>query len=159
MQRSGGTHLRERENATNISDDLFIGELQRRNGLHLSQCRSTVTRALELGDTVGGAKDYHGDWFLNNAARRRPHDGVLRAWYDCVHAVSVSRPVMGDAEKPELTKQFNEGYKTDLAEPGEAGSLSFLHATAHDSPAASSSAIASASAAALAASAATTFAS
>ena len=28
---------------------------------------------------------------------------------------------MGDAEKPELTKQFNEGYKTDLAEPGEAG--------------------------------------
>ena len=23
-----------------------------------------------------------------------------------------------DAEKPELTKQFNEGYKTDLAEPG-----------------------------------------
>ena len=27
---------------------------------------------------------------------------------------------MGDAEKPELTKQFNEGYKTDLAEPGEA---------------------------------------
>jgi len=27
----------------------------------------------------------------------------------------------GDAEKPELTKQFNEGYKTDLAEPGEAG--------------------------------------
>merc|ERR1712153_286399 len=60
------------------------------------------------------------DWFLNNAARRRPHDGVLRAWYDCVHAVSVSRPVMGDAEKPELTKQFNEGYKPDLAEPGEA---------------------------------------
>ena len=106
-------------NATCIPDDIFIGELQRRNGLHLSQCRSTVTRALELGDTVGGAKDYHGDWFLNNAARRRPHDGVLRAWYDCVHAVSVSRPVMGDAEKPELTKQFNEGYKTDLAEPGE----------------------------------------
>ena len=105
-------------NATCIPDDIFIGELQRRNGLHLSQCRSTVTRALELGDTVGGAKDYHGDWFLNNAARRRPHDGVLRAWYDCVHAVSVSRPVMGDAEKPELTKQFNEGYKTDLAEPG-----------------------------------------
>ena len=91
-------------------------------------------------------------------ARRRPHDGVLRAWYDCVHAVSVSRPVMGDAEKPELTKQFNEGYKTDLAEPGEAGSLSFLQATAHDSPAASSSAIASASAALLAASAAITFA-
>ena len=27
---------------------------------------------------------------------------------------------MGDAEKPELTKQFPEGYKTDLAEPGEA---------------------------------------
>lgn len=107
-------------NATCIPDDIFIGELQRRNGLHLSQCRSTVTRALELGDTGGGAKDYHGDWFLNNAARRRPHDGVLRAWYDCVHAVSVSRPVMGDAEKPELTKQFNEGYKTDLAEPGEA---------------------------------------
>ena len=77
-------------NATTIPDDIFIGELQRRNGLHLSQCRSTVTRALELGDTVGGAKDYHGDWFLNNAARRRPHDGVLRAWYDCVHAVSVS---------------------------------------------------------------------
>ena len=52
-------------------------------------------------------------------------DGVLRAWYDCVAAVSISRPVMGDAEKPELTKQFNEGYKTDLAEPGEApGSLS-----------------------------------
>ena len=66
---------------------------------------------------------------------------------------------MGDAEKPELTKQFNEGYKTDLAEPGAAGSLSFLHATAHDSPAASSSAIASASAALLASSAATTFAS
>ena len=63
---------------------------------------------------------------------------------------------MGDAEKPELTKQFNEGYKTDLAEPGEAGSLSFLHATAHDT--ASSSAIASASAALLAASAAITFA-
>ena len=51
-------------------------------------------------------------------APTRPHDGVLRAWYACVHAVSVCRPVMGDAEKPELTKQFNEGYKTNLAEPG-----------------------------------------
>ena len=29
--------------------------------------------------------------------RRCPHDGVLRAWYHCVAAVSISRPVMGDA--------------------------------------------------------------
>ena len=25
--------------------------------------------------------------------------------------------VHGDKEKPELTRQYNEGYKTDLAEP------------------------------------------
>ena len=28
--------------------------------------------------------------------------------------------VHGDKEKPELTRQYNEGYKTDLAEPNAA---------------------------------------
>ena len=30
----------------------------------------------------------------------------------------MTQPVVhGDKEKPELTRQYNEGYKTDLAEP------------------------------------------
>ena len=72
--------------------------------------RPTVTRALELGDTDGETvwcKGYHGDWFLNNAARRRPHDGVLRAWYDFA---SPSPGPLWEMLKP---KQSNEGFLQD----------------------------------------------
>ena len=35
-----------------------------------------------------------------------------------MHApANAGRDVHGDKEKPELTRQYNEGYKVDLAEP------------------------------------------
>ena len=65
---------------------------------------------------------------------KKHEDGVLAAWADAMRAPANAPVVHGDKEKPELTRQYNEveGYKTDLAEP-HAGSLSHLHATAHDS--------------------------
>ena len=44
-------------------------------------------------------------------------DGVLAAWADAMRAPANAPVVHGDKEKPELTRQYNEGYKTDLAEP------------------------------------------
>jgi len=63
--------------------------------------------------------DFFGDYLYNKAHNRRPHDGVLAAWADTQCA---PRPtVHGDKEKPELTRQYKEGYKTDLAEPHAEG--------------------------------------
>ena len=53
----------------------------------------------------------------NKAHHRRPHDGVLAAWADAMRAPANAPVVHGDKEKPELTRQYNEGYKVDLAEP------------------------------------------
>ena len=55
--------------------------------------------------------------FYNKAHHRRPHDGVLAAWADAMRAPANAPVVHGDKEKPELTRQYNEGYKTDLQNP------------------------------------------
>ena len=51
------------------------------------------------------------------AHHRWPHDGVLAAWADAMRTPANAPVVHGDKDKPELTRQYNEGYKTDLAEP------------------------------------------
>ena len=62
--------------------------------------------------------DFFGDYLYNKAHHRRPHDGVLApAWADAMRAPANAPVVHGDKEKPELTRQYNEGYKVDLAEP------------------------------------------
>ena len=58
-----------------------------------------------------------GDHIDNKTHHRRPHDGVLAAWADAMRAPANAPVVHGDKEKPELTRQYNEGYKVDLAEP------------------------------------------
>ena len=55
--------------------------------------------------------------FTTRPNHRRPHDGVLAAWADAMRAPANAPVVHGDKEKPELTRQYDEGYKVDLAEP------------------------------------------
>merc|ERR1712153_79226 len=99
--------------ATALSSDALQDELQRKLGLWLSVALPTLRVALERGMPV----DFFGDYLYNKAHHRRPHDGVLAAWADAMRAPANAPVVHGDKEKPELTRQYNEGYKTDLAEP------------------------------------------
>ena len=99
--------------ATALSSDTLQDELQRKLGLWLSVALPTLRVALERGMPV----DFFGDYLYNKAHHRRPHDGVLAAWADAMRAPANAPVVHGDKEKPELTRQYNEGYKTDLAEP------------------------------------------
>ena len=99
--------------ATALSSDTLQDELQRKLGLWLSAALPTLRVALERGMPV----DFFGDYLYNKAHHRRPHDGVLAAWADAMRAPANAPVVHGDKEKPELTRQYNEGYKTDLAEP------------------------------------------
>ena len=99
--------------ATALSSDTLQDELQRKLGLWLSAALPTLRVALERGMPV----DFFGDYLYNKAHHRRPHDGVLAAWADAMRAPANAPVVHGDKEKPELTRQYNEGYKVDLAEP------------------------------------------
>ena len=45
------------------------------------------------------------------------HTGMPVSSLDAMRAPANAPVVHGDKEKPELTRQYNEGYKTDLAEP------------------------------------------
>ena len=99
--------------ATALSSDALQDELQRKLGLWLSVALPTLRVALERGMPV----DFFGDYLYNKAHHRRPHDGVLAAWADAMRAPANAPVVHGDKEKPELTRQYNEGYKVDLAEP------------------------------------------
>ena len=99
--------------ATALSSDALQDELQRKLGLWLSAALPTLRVALERGMPV----DFFGDYLYNKAHHRRPHDGVLAAWADAMRAPANAPVVHGDKEKPELTRQYNEGYKVDLAEP------------------------------------------
>ena len=68
-------------------------------------------------DSTAYKQHFFGDYLYNKAHYRRPHDGVLAAWADAMRAPANAPVVHGDKEKPEVTRQYNEGYKTDLAEP------------------------------------------
>ena len=94
--------------ATAISSDTLQDELQRKLGLWLSAALPTLRVALERGMPV----DFFGDYLYNKAHHRRPHDGVLAARADAMRAPANAPVVHGDKEKPELTRQDNEGYKT-----------------------------------------------
>ena len=107
--------------ATALSSDTLQDELQRKLGLWLSAALPTLRVALERGMPV----DFFGDYLYNKAHHRRPHDGVLAAWADAMRAPANAPVVHGDKERPELTRQYNEGYKVDLAEP---------HAARHAGP-------------------------
>ena len=60
---------------------------------------------------------YHDAIFVKRNNFKTNNDGVLAAWADAMRAPANAPVVHGDKEKPELTRQYNEGYKTDLAEP------------------------------------------
>ena len=93
-----------------LSSDTLQDELQRKLGLWLSAALPTLRVALERGMPV----DFFGDYLYNKAHHRRPHDGVLAAWADAMRAPANAPVVHGDKEKPELTRQYNEGYKVCL---------------------------------------------
>ena len=77
----------------------------------------TLERHTDTNKLTGHTASWAATHPENKAHHRRPHDGVLAAWADAMRAPANAPVVHGDKEKPELTRQYNEGYKTDLAEP------------------------------------------
>ena len=102
-----------RPSETAPSTNALQDELQRKLGLWLSAALPTLRVALERGMPV----DFFGDYLYNKAHHRRPHDGVLAAWADAMRAPANAPVVHGDKEKPDLTRQYNEGTRLTSQNP------------------------------------------
>ena len=47
-----------------------------------------------------------------------PHDAALKEWHGAHQVTAVSAVVLGDKERPQVYKFYNEGCIVDLAEEG-----------------------------------------
>ena len=102
--------------ATTIATAEFRVGLQRRLGLWLSAFVDAVAALVDRGTPA----DYLGDYADGRANHKRRHDDPLRCWYNAVSAVAECPIVLGDKERPELTKHLNEGHVVDMAELNDA---------------------------------------
>ena len=67
--------------------------------------------------TVG---EYKGDFLANSnkGDRTSKHNGVLRAAQNAIRARSVGSIILGDKEKPVVTRHLNDTSVTDICELG-----------------------------------------
>ena len=64
--------------------------------------------------------EYKGDFLANSnkGDRTSKHNGVLRAAQNAIRARSVGSIILGDKEKPEVTRHLNDTSVTDICELG-----------------------------------------
>ena len=111
---------------------MFLTAIQRRHGLYLSVIAPTLVEKAAAGEhvTVG---EYKGDFLANSnkGDRTSKHNGVLRAAQNAIRARSVGSIILGEKEKPEVTRHLNDTSVTDICEIGgdfqDAGSAEPAH--------------------------------
>ena len=83
--------------------------IQRRYGLYLSVIAPTLVEKAAAGEHVT-VREYKGDFLANSnkGARTSKHNGVLRAAQNAIRARSVGSIILGDKEKPEVTRHLND---------------------------------------------------
>ena len=104
---------------TKMVSAMFLTAIQRRHGLYLSVIAPTFVEMAAAGVhvTVG---EYKGDFLANSnkGDRTSKHNGVLRAAQNAIRARSVGSIILGDKEKPEVTRHLNDTSVTDICELG-----------------------------------------
>ena len=104
---------------TKMVSAMFLTAIQRRHGLYLSVITPTLVEKAAAGVhvTVG---EYKGDSLANSnkGDRTSKHNRVLRAAQNAIRARSVGSIVLGDKEKPEVTRHLNDTSVTDICEIG-----------------------------------------
>ena len=104
---------------TKMVSAMFLTAIQRRHGLYLSVIAPTLVEKAAAGEhvTVG---EYKGDFLANSnkGDRTSKHNGVLRAAQNAIRARSVGSIILGDKEKPEVTRHLNDTSVTDICELG-----------------------------------------
>ena len=65
-------------------------------------------------------REYKGDFLANSnkGDRTSKHNGVLRAAQNAIRARSVGSIILGEKEKPEVTRHLNDTSVTDICELG-----------------------------------------
>ena len=104
---------------TKMVSAMFLTAIQRRHGLYLSVIAPTLVEKAAAGEHVTVA-DYKGDYLANSnkGDRTSKHNRVLRAAQNAIRARSVGSIVLGDKEKPEVTRHLNDTSVTDICELG-----------------------------------------
>ena len=87
---------------------MFLTAIQRRHGLYLSVIAPTFVEMAAAGVHV--TVEYTGDSLANSnkGDRTSKHNGVLRAAQNAIRARSVGSIILGDKEKPEVTRHLND---------------------------------------------------
>ena len=95
----------------------WLWATQRRFGLYVSAAVPTFELLAAQGDT---SYDHLGDALSHDptADKSAPHHAALRVWHDAHQATATHAVILGDKEKPELYKIYNDGCVVDLAEEG-----------------------------------------
>ena len=89
---------------TKMVSAMFLTAIQRRHGLYLSVIAPTLVEKAAAGEhvTVG---EYKGDFLANSNQ-------------NAIRARSVGSIILGDKEKPEVTRHLNDTSVTDICEIG-----------------------------------------
>ena len=104
---------------TKMVSAMFLTAIQRRHGLYLSVIAPTLVEKAAAGEHVT-VREYKGDFLANSnkGDRTSKHNGVLRAAQNAIRARSVGSIILGDKEKPEVTRHLNDTSVTDICELG-----------------------------------------
>ena len=97
-----------------LRSDRFVWALQRRLGLHVTGVAAEVAQLLRQR---GVPVDFLGDYFTSKGDHKAPHDQSLRVWHDMAQASATTAVVLGDKERPEVYRIYNDGHVLDLGEP------------------------------------------
>ena len=98
---------------TKMVSAMFLTAIQRRHGLYLSVITPTLSRRPPRACM---SRWYKGDSLANSnkGDRTSKHNGVLRAAQNAIRARSVGSIILGDKEKPEVTRHLNDTSVTDI---------------------------------------------
>jgi glycerol-3-phosphate dehydrogenase (NAD+) len=99
---------------TKIQSPDFAIYLQRRGGLNIS----LASDAFNAQGLPRDAPERKGDALANGGEYNRRHNAVVSQGRQMVAAVAVGPVILGDKERPELTRDLNAGHTLDLAELG-----------------------------------------
>ena len=97
-----------------VSSGPYVIAMQRRLGLYISSARAANDDLLAAGEEP----DYLGDKLCNEGEHSTRHHATNRAWRAALAAVAIGPVILGDKEKADEYKKYNDGHVCDIAQPG-----------------------------------------
>ena len=102
---------------TRVDSAEYVWSLQRRVGLYVTAALPTFT---ELREQLGIVYDPLGDTLVHakETDKSAPHHAGVRMLYKMAQSTATHTVVMGDKERADVYKDFNEGCTVDVGEMG-----------------------------------------